>query len=126
MNVYVQSDAAERGDLDGILRSTVRSNANVLVPLADLVTITRSQEPAIVERENRQRVVNVTANTAARSNRSGHRTDGRTIAGSRLSAAGARVEPRGDIEQLIETVGKYLATLALSVVIVYGYSRYLV
>ena len=33
---------------------------------------------------------------------------------------GAHVAPRGDIEQLIETVGNILATLSLSVVIVYA------
>ncbi|MEO7201970.1 MAG: efflux RND transporter permease subunit [Candidatus Tumulicola sp.] len=121
VNVYVQSDAAERGDIDAILRSTVRSNANVLVPLADLVSLTRSEEPAIVERENGQRVVSVTANTV------GSAPIGLVTAPMNallrdpgFLPPGAHVAPRGDVEQLVETVGNILVTLSLSVGIVYA------
>jgi HAE1 family hydrophobic/amphiphilic exporter-1 len=121
VNVYLRSDAAENGDLDGILRSTVRSNTNVLVPLADLATVTRGSEPAIIERENGERVVSVTANTVG-SAPIGLVTGpmAARLRDPNFLPSGARVEPRGDIEQFIETAGKILATLALSVGIVYG------
>jgi hydrophobic/amphiphilic exporter-1 (mainly G- bacteria), HAE1 family len=121
VNVYLRSDAAENGDLDAILRSTVRSNANVLVPLADLATITRGSEPAVIERENGERVVSVTANSVA-SAPIGLVTGPMAVQlrDPNFLPPGARVEPRGDIEQLLQTVSEILATLAFSVGIVYG------
>jgi len=121
VDVYVRSDAAERGDLDAILRATVRSNANVLVPLADVASVVRTREPAIVERENGERVVSVTANPAG-SAPIGLVTGpmAARLRDPSFLPRGSHVQPRGDIEQFLATVGKILATLALSIAIVYG------
>ncbi|MGC1381010.1 MAG: efflux RND transporter permease subunit, partial [Candidatus Baltobacteraceae bacterium] len=119
-NVVVRSDAAENGDLDAVLRVPVRASDGRLVPLADLASISKTAEPSIVERENGERIVTVTAN-AAGSTPIGLVTGplGRKLRDPNFLPAGARVQPRGDVEQFLETAAKILATLALSIVIVY-------
>jgi HAE1 family hydrophobic/amphiphilic exporter-1 len=120
MDVVVRSDAAQRGDLDAVLRLPVRAADARLVPLADLATLATRSEPSIIEREDGRRIVTVTANTI------GTMPIGLVTSqiASRLRdpaflPAGARIEPRGDIEQFVETATKILTTLALSIVIVY-------
>ncbi len=119
-NVVVRSDAAESGDLDAVLRVPVRAGDGRLVPLADLASITRTSEPSIIERESGERIVTVTANTTG-SAPIGVVTGplGRKLRDPNFLPAAARVEPRGDVEQFLETAAKILATLALSIVIVY-------
>jgi HAE1 family hydrophobic/amphiphilic exporter-1 len=119
-NVVVRSDAAETGDLDALLRLPVRSTDARLIPLADLASITMTLEPSIVERENGQRIVTVTANTIG-SAPIGRVTEpiARMLRDPSSLPNGARVEARGDVEQFLETAGRIMATLALSIVVVY-------
>ncbi|HEY2473773.1 MAG TPA: efflux RND transporter permease subunit, partial [Candidatus Cybelea sp.] len=121
VNVLLQYDAVERGDFDDALRLAVRDRNGRLVPLDDLVDVRRSLAPTVVERENSRRVVTVTANprpgvpigvvTAPLS---------RALREPDFLPAGASVAPRGDVEQLLETMRKMLAALALAIVIVYA------
>ena len=120
-DVLVRSDAAERGDFDAVLRSSVRDGRGRLVPLADLATVRSGFEPAIVERENGERIVTVTANALA-GVPIGRVTMplARKLRQPGFLPAGARVEPRGDVEQLLDTMRKMGTALALAIVIVYG------
>jgi hydrophobic/amphiphilic exporter-1 (mainly G- bacteria), HAE1 family len=120
-DVLVRSDAAERGDLDGVLRSSVRDGRGRLVPLSDLAEVRRGFEPAVVERENGERVVSVTAN-ALPGIPIGRVTMplARAMRQPGFLPAGARVQPRGDVEQLLDTMRKMGEALALAVVTVYG------
>ncbi len=121
VDVVVQSDAAQRGDLDALRRLAVRSKDSRLVPLGDVARIVAMQEPSVIQRENRERVVTVSANTV----------NGTPIGlvTSRISRVlrdpgflpdGARIEPRGDLEQFLDTVGKMLTALGASIVAVYA------
>lgn len=119
-DVFVQSEAAARGDLDEALRLSVRSADSRTIPLADLSTVTRTAEPRIIEREDGRRIVTVTANTVGSAPIglvSGPIT--KALRTPEFLPAGARVEARGDVEQFLETAERIVATLALSMVIVY-------
>ena len=121
VNVLVQSDAAERGDLDAALRLAVRDRSGRLVPLGDIVNVRQTVEPTIVERENSERIVTVTANARPGVPIGTITTPlARLLRNSNFLPQGAAVAPRGDVEQLEETMGKMLAALALAVTIVYA------
>jgi HAE1 family hydrophobic/amphiphilic exporter-1 len=120
-DVLLQSDATHRGDLRRALDLTVRDRTGRLVPLADVVDVKRGRRPAVIERENGERVVSVTAN--ARSGVPIGRVAGplaRTLQTPGFLPDGVRVETRGDVEQFVETAGKILEALALAVGIVYA------
>ena len=119
-NVVVRADAAAQGDLDAVLQVPVRSQDGRLVPLSDLATIATTVEPSVVERENGERVVTVSANTAG-SAPIGLVTGplARKLREPGFLPAGTRIEPRGDVEQFLETAGKILVTLGFSIFIVY-------
>jgi HAE1 family hydrophobic/amphiphilic exporter-1 len=119
-NVVVRSDATSRGDLDEALRTVVRASDGRLVPLSDLTTVTPTSEPVVVERENGRRIVSVTANTA-NSAPIGLVTGpiARKLREPGFLPAGARVEPRGDVEEFLDTARRIVASLALAVLIVY-------
>ncbi|MGA8099180.1 MAG: efflux RND transporter permease subunit, partial [Candidatus Cybelea sp.] len=119
-NVVLQSDATRRGDLDAAMRVPVRSSDGRLVPLGDLASIAATTEPRIIERENGERIVTVSANTVG-SAPIGLVTGplARELRDPSFIPPGAHVEPRGDLEQFLETAAKILTTLLLSVVIVY-------
>jgi HAE1 family hydrophobic/amphiphilic exporter-1 len=120
-DVLVRGDAAERGDFDGVLRASVRDRSGRLIPLGDVANVRRSLQPAIVEREDGERVVTVAANALA-GIPIGRVTMplARKLREPRFLPAGARVQPRGDVEQLLDTLAKIGAALALAVVLVYA------
>ncbi len=119
-NVVVRSDAASRGDLDETLRTVVRASDGRLVPLGDLTTVTATAEPVVVERENGRRIVSVTANTV-NSAPIGLVTGpiARSLRDPNFLPAGARVEPRGDVEQFLDAATRIVESLALAILIVY-------
>ncbi len=97
----------------------VRSQSGMLVPLADLLRQTAHPEPLVIHRENRARVVTVTANA-----RDGMPAGSvaRNVA-LKLSGAlppGTFVEPRGDIEQFLDAVSAMGRAFGLSVLLAYG------
>jgi HAE1 family hydrophobic/amphiphilic exporter-1 len=120
-DVLLQSDATQRGDLDGALRLSVRDRSGRLVPLADVASVRSGVQPAVVEREAGDRVVTVTANA-----RAGVPIGRVTMPLARrlrepgFLPAGARVQPRGDVEQLLDTMAKMGAAAALAIVAVYA------
>jgi len=118
-NVVVRAKSGD--DLEGALRLPVRSSGSGLVPLADVATIAQRTEPRIIERENGERVVTVTANTQG-SAPIGLVTGpiSRKLRDPNFLPSGSHVEARGDVEQFLDTVTKIGTTLALSVVIVYA------
>jgi len=120
-DVLVRLDAAQRGDLDAVLRTGVRDRSGRVIPLADLASVQTGAQPAIIERENGERVVSVTAN-ALPGVPIGRITMplARQLARPGFLPAAARVAPRGDVEQLLDTTAKMGAALALAVVIVYA------
>ena len=121
VDVLVRSDAAGRGDLDAALRLAIRDRTGRLVPLADVVDVRRTVEPTIVERENSQRIVSVTANARPGVPIGAVTTPlARLLRSSTFLPPGAAVAPRGDVEQLQETMLKMLAALALAITIVYA------
>ncbi len=119
-DVLVRSDASRRGDLDAAMRLPVRAADGRLVPLEDLSVVQATTEPNIIERENGERVVSVTANTLG-SAPIGLVTGpmARKLRDPQFLPFGARIEPRGDLEQFIETSSKILTTLGFSIVLVY-------
>jgi HAE1 family hydrophobic/amphiphilic exporter-1 len=119
-NVVVRSEAAARGDLDEMLRLPVRAGDARLIPLTDLASLTYGTEPTIVERENGRRVVSVSANTLGAAP-IGLVTGplARMLRDPKFLPLDSQVEPRGDIEQFLDTVSRIGATLGLSVLIVY-------
>ena len=62
LDVVVRGDALERGEIDLFQRFPVRGAPGTSVPLGALDRISRTTEPAIVEREDGGRIVTVTAN----------------------------------------------------------------
>jgi HAE1 family hydrophobic/amphiphilic exporter-1 len=120
-DVVVRYDAAARGDLDAVLRASVRDRGGRSVPLGDVVDVRRGLEPAVIERENGERVVSVTAN-AFPGVPIGRVTMplARQMAQPGFLPAGARAAPRGDVEQLLDTMSKMGAALGLAIVIVYA------
>src|SRR5580704_4193506 len=119
-NVVVRSDATAHGDLDAVMRTPVRAADARLVPLSDVASIDSTTEPSIIERENGRRIVTVTANTVG-SAPIGLVTGplARRLRDTGFLPAGAVVEARGDLEQFLETAGRIVATLGLSILIVY-------
>ncbi len=118
--VVVQSSAAESGDLDALRRAAVRSTTGTLVPLGAVARISYTQEPPVIQRENGERVVTVSANTA----------DGAPIGLVSTPMAkmlrvpnflppGTHIDSRGDIEQFFDAVNKISAALGLSILAVY-------
>jgi len=120
VNVVVQGSGAERGNLELESRQTVRSSDGRLIPLGDLAMIRASKQPVVIEREDGRRIVTVSANPA----------DGVPI--SVLTSAlsrklrepgflpeGAVIEPRGDVEQFLDTVTRIAAAFAISLLCVY-------
>ena len=120
-DVFVRLDAAQRGDLDAALRTSVRDRSGRLVPLADIAGVRNALQPAIVERENGERVVSVTAN-AVSGVPIGRVTlpMARELARPGFLPAGVRVAPRGDVELLLDAMAKMGAALALAIATVYG------
>ncbi len=97
----------------------VRSQSGILVPLADVLTEVVHSEPLVIHRENRARIVTVTANAR----------DGAPVGSvvrdlaTRLPAAlppGAFLQPRGDIEQFIDAVSAMGRAFGLSVLLSYA------
>jgi HAE1 family hydrophobic/amphiphilic exporter-1 len=117
-DVVVRSEA--RGDLDDMLRLPVRAGDARLIPLTDLASVTYGAEPTIIERENGRRVVSVSANTLGAAP-IGLVTGplARMLRDPKFLPLDSQVEPRGDIEQFLDTVSRIGATLGLSVLIVY-------
>ena len=121
VNVIVQSNAARTGNMDAIDRSTVRAASGMLIPLRALVKMRWTQEPLVIERENRRRIVTVSANTAGGVPIGVVTSRIRSLlAGPNVLPPGTRIEPRGDVEQFLDTVGKMFAALGLSVIAVYA------
>ena len=121
IDVVVQSDAAHDGDLDEIQRQLVRSSDGTAIPLGDVSRVARSQQPVILEREDGRRTVTVSANPAA-----GAPIGRVTSAVSRalrqpgFLPGGARIEPRGDVEQFLDAVVRIFAALGISLCLVYA------
>lgn len=121
IDVLVRSDAAEQGSLDEIARQPIRSGDGTMIPLGDVSRITRSQQPVVLEREDGRRVVTVSANPVA-----GAPIGPVTAAVSRALSApgflptGARIEPRGDVEQFLDAVVRIFAALGISLGLVYA------
>lgn len=120
VNVVVQADAAELGDVDALKRFAVRSATGTRVPLGDLTRWQPESEPAIVRRENGERIVSVSANSANDAPISFVATPvARALRDPGFLPPGTRVEPRGDIAQFLDTVSRMLAALGLSLIAVY-------
>lgn len=120
VDVLVRGDAGENGDMDLLQRFPVRSAGGTLVPLGAVDRVTKSLEPEVIQRENGERIVTISAGTR----------DGAPIGlvtaemRKRLSApgflpSGTYVQPRGDVEQFLDALMKLLAALGMSVIIVY-------
>ncbi|HEX3671188.1 MAG TPA: efflux RND transporter permease subunit, partial [Candidatus Cybelea sp.] len=120
VDVVVRAGAAESGDIDAIERFPVRSATGELVPLADLIQTRTTSEPAIVRRENGERVVTVSANAAGDAPISLVSSPiARALRDPAFLPPGTRVEPRGDIAQFLATVSRILGSLGLSIIAVY-------
>src|SRR5581483_253321 len=120
-DVLIRTDAAQRGDLEAALRTSVRDRTGRLIPLADVATVSRTARPGVVERENGERIVSVTAN-ALPGVPIGRITGplGRALKSAGFLPPGVHVAPRGDVEQLIDTIAKMAVALAFAVGIVYA------
>lgn len=120
VDVVVQTDAAESGDLDALERFAVRSADDRRVPLGDVSRIVPSLEPTVIRRENGERVVSVSANASGDAPISVVALPvARQLRDPGFLPTGARIEPRGDIAQFLDTAARMLGALGLSVVAVY-------
>src|SRR5580700_684720 len=120
VDVVVQADAAEAGDVDALERFPVRSAGGTRVPLGDVTQVRAEQEPAIARRENGERVVSVSANAAGDAPISLAASPvARALRNPAFLPPGTHVEPRGDIAQFLDTATRMLGALSLSVVAVY-------
>jgi HAE1 family hydrophobic/amphiphilic exporter-1 len=121
VDVVVQSNAAASGNVDALNQFTVRAADGRLVPIGDIFRLRASQEPAVIQRENGSRVVTVSANTIDSqpiSFVSGPMA--KTLRQPNFLPAGTRIEPRGDIEQFLDTVSKIFAAFGISLITVYA------
>ncbi|HMF27542.1 MAG TPA: efflux RND transporter permease subunit, partial [Candidatus Cybelea sp.] len=120
VSVVVQADAAELGDVDALKRFSVRSATGARIPLGDLTELRSESEPAIVRRENGERVVSVSANSVSDAPISLVAAPvAQALRDPSFLPAGTYVEPRGDIAQFVETASRMLAALGLSLIAVY-------
>ncbi|HEY4441396.1 MAG TPA: efflux RND transporter permease subunit, partial [Candidatus Elarobacter sp.] len=121
IDVVVREPSAQRGDLGALQQVEVRAGNGDRVPLASIAAFDDRPQPALVERENRERIVTVSANTR----------DGVPIGTvtAPLRAAlrapgflppGVRLVARGDLEQFLDAVAAIGAALGLGVVAVYA------
>jgi HAE1 family hydrophobic/amphiphilic exporter-1 len=119
-DVVIQSDAARTGDLDALRRFDVRSAGGVLVPLEDVSTMQSVSVPAVIEREDGERTVTVSANAIPGAPISLVSAPlARLLRDANFLPPGTHIEPRGDLEQFLETVSRIGAALALSIVAIY-------
>ena len=120
VNVVVQAGESSMGSLDALQRFQVRSAENARIPLGDVTRIQAGYEPTIIQRENGERVVSVSANAAGDAPISLLTSSvGRVLRDPDFLPSGTRIEPRGDIAQLLDTVARMLLALGLSIVAVY-------
>lgn len=120
-SVLVQSDAAAKGDIDASRLFEVRSGNGTLVPLEDVTAVARTLAPSVIAREDGERIVTVSANAVAGAPISLVSAPlARDLEDSGFLPAGARLEPRGDLEQFLETVSRIGAALALSLIAIYA------
>ncbi|HEY6235300.1 MAG TPA: efflux RND transporter permease subunit, partial [Candidatus Elarobacter sp.] len=105
VDVLVRGRAARDGDLDALRRAAVRAADGTRVPLSAVARIRRGAAPLVIDREDRERIVTVSANAR----------DGAPIGPLTASVAaqvrtagflpaGVQIAPRGDIEQFLDTV----------------------
>jgi HAE1 family hydrophobic/amphiphilic exporter-1 len=88
--------------------------------LGDLTELRSESEPAIVRRENGERIVSVSANSISGSPISLVAAPvARALRDPSFLPAGTYVEPRGDIAQFLDTASRMLAALCLSLIAVY-------
>lgn len=98
----------------------MRSVDDRRVPLGDVTRIAQSLEPAVIRRENGERVVSVSANASGDMPISVVALPvARQLRDPSFLPTGARIEPRGDIAQFLDTAARMLGALGLSVVAVY-------
>ena len=120
VNVVLQAKESSVGSLDALQRFQVRSAENARIPLADVTRVRAGYEPTIIQRENGERVVSVSANAAGDAPISLLTSSvGRVLRDPNFLPSGTRIEPRGDIAQFLDTVARMLLALGLSVVAVY-------
>nr|MDQ6930378.1 efflux RND transporter permease subunit [Candidatus Eremiobacteraeota bacterium] len=121
VDVIVRANGGERGDMQAIRDLKIRSGNGQLVPLHDVAALTNGTQPGVIERENRERVVAVTAN-AVGSAPIGLVTGPmrKLLSDPTVLVSGARIAPRGDVEQFLDTVVKMVTALGLSIVVVYA------
>ena len=121
VDVLERSDAADRNDIGEVRRFSIRSAASMLVPLGDVAVAAASREPLAIVRENRERVVVVTANTINGAPIGLVSGDiARRLRDPNFLPPGTHIESRGDISTFLETVAKILAALATSTIGVYA------
>jgi hydrophobic/amphiphilic exporter-1 (mainly G- bacteria), HAE1 family len=119
VDVLVRDDALRNGNRDRLAAIDVRAGAGMLVPLSALLRVRASNEPLVLEREDRAQIVTVSANPI----------DGIAVGTAVAPIArkvasvlptGTIIEPRGDLEQLAQTMLAILETLGLSMLLVYA------
>ncbi len=97
----------------------VRAGSGMLVPLTALLDERIADEPLVLEREDRAAIVTVSANP-----RDGVAVGTAVAPIARKVASvlppNTRIEPRGDLEQLAQTMLAILETLGLSMLLVYA------
>jgi hydrophobic/amphiphilic exporter-1 (mainly G- bacteria), HAE1 family len=120
VNIIVQADESSVGSLDALQRLQVRNAQNARIPLGDVTHIEAGYEPTIIQSENGERVVSVSANAAGDAPISLLTSSvGRLLRDPKFLPPGTWIEPRGDIAQFLDTVARMLMALGLSIVAVY-------
>lgn len=121
IDVVVRSGSIGEDRLQVLRRTSVRSADSVLVPLGAVADITERLEPTAIDREDRERIASVSANTRDGAPL-GAITPGiaTALASPGFLPSGVRIVPRGDLETFLETAARIVAALGLSAALVYA------
>ena len=121
IDLFVTLRQDDRSDIPDLERIFLRSSAGEVVPLSNFATLQRRGGPVSIERENEQRIVNVT----------GGLLPGNTPADvqARLQAAiestitldeGVRLDFSGEQAVIAETASAFLVVLAMAILLVFA------
>ncbi len=120
VNVRVQFPDAERNKLDAVKNLNVRAGDGTMVPLSSVATFTYTTAPTVIDRLNRERVVNVTGGvlpTYVLGDVTGPLE--RKLGEPGFLPNGVHLEAQGDTQYANQTIANMLIALTVSFMLVY-------
>jgi|SRR5579872_347157 len=120
VDTLVQLPASARNDMRTLERVNVRTSSGMLVPLADVANFNWTTEPPLIQRQDRARIVRVTANTKDNAP-IGLVTSSvdHALATPGFLPASVSVTPLGDAQDLSDAMQKIGIALLTSFLLIY-------